>query len=274
MKIIDLSCAYVDCILGGDDLSTYEKSYPALFDHYFKYWANRTLFKASLNGEDVFRRRDLVTAGLGRLAVPFEKAGFGLADLTVVLFVGQDTSNGHAFKDNDGFIVWLPVETYTTPLLVDVFVAHEIIHALHYGATPRFYFENAMEKNSISRQLITEGVATHVTAELLGVDEATALWADHLAQSQLADWMRQCQDHRAELARFLIENYNSTDPKIEVFVIADADDIFRHRAGYFVGAEVIRAIADESESTLPELLAKPRPEFEAAVLRKLEEMAA
>lgn len=274
MKILDLCQAYADCILGGNDLSAYENSYPALFDHYFHYWAKRDAVAASLSREEALRRRDMVAAGLGRLEIRFAQAGFDLADLTVVLFVGRNTSNGHAFKDQNRFIVWLPVETYTTPLLVDVFVTHEIIHALHYAAEPRFYFENRKERHSVSRQLITEGVATWLTAAILEVDAATALWADHLDPMRRGDWMRQCQNRRAELARFVIDNYYSDDPGIELFVIADTDDIFRFRAGYFIGYEVIRAVANQLESTPHALLSQPRPEFEDAVLRTLHEMAA
>ncbi|MDD4051387.1 MAG: DUF2268 domain-containing putative Zn-dependent protease [candidate division Zixibacteria bacterium] len=273
MKIIDLSDDYVECILGRQDLSAYENSCPALFNHYFKYWAKRAFFRASLNREEVLYKRDLVTAGLDRIEIRFAQAGFDIADLTVVLFVGTHTSNGHAFKDHDEFIVWLPVETYTTPLLVDVFVAHEIIHALHYAAEQRFYFEDAVEKQSVCRQLITEGVATYLTAVVLGVDEATALWADHLDQPRLADWMQQCQDRRADLARFLVEHYHSSDPEIGIFVVDDPDNIFHFRAGYYIGLEVVKSILDEHNLTPPRLLSLPRSTFGDAVLRKLQEMA-
>jgi len=272
MKTIDLTNDYLECVLGHDDLSAYENSYPALFDHYFTFWATRDSFQAAPNRGEVRCRRDLVIAGLDRLAARFENAGFDIADLTIVLFVGTHRSNGHAFKDHDEFIVWLPVETYTTPLLVDVFAAHEIIHGLHYAAEPRFYFQNADEKQFVSRQLITEGVATYVTAAVLGVDGPTALWADHLDPSTLADWMRRCRNRRAELARFLIEQYHSSDPEIVIFVMDDPGDIFRFRAGYFIGMEMIKSVVDEYELTLSRLLSLPRPNFEEAVLRKLHDL--
>ena len=273
MKVIDITDKYKEYILRGHDSAAYENSYPALFEHYCHYWGKRAPFTAIISGAEVDRNRNLLTGGLSRIEARFARAGFEMAKRPVALFVGQDVSNGHAFEDDGTFVVWLPVETYTSPIKVVVFVTHEIVHAFHYQAVPEFYFHTRSEQHRLSRRLITEGMATYATAAVLGIDDEAALWADYLNEHRRREWMAQCRNNRVRLARFMIDRFNDNDPKNDIFRAADAGDIFRFRAGYYVGLEVMRAVVAEHGLTMMQVLSLHRRHLEEFVLSKLREMA-
>ena len=273
MRIIDITDKYQEYILRGNDSAAYEESYPALFEHYCHYWGKRVPFTAPISEAEMVRNRALLNAGLGRIEACFARAWFDIAEMPVALFVGQDVSNGHAFEDHGEFVVWLPIETYTSHEKVDVFVTHEIIHALHYQAAPEFYFRTRSELYCLSRRLITEGIATFLTAAVLGIDDEAALWADYLDDHHRREWMAQCRNNRVGLARFMIDRFNDSDPETDIFRTADAGDIFRFRGGYYVGLEVIRAVAAEHGLTMKQLLSLRRPHLEELALNKLREMA-
>lgn len=114
MKIIDLTEGYKKHILKEKTLSAYEAVFPALFKHYFKYWADRKLFRPTLNNMQVDKRKKLIISSLKFVEQKFKKAGFDVAKLKIILFVGQNTTNGHVFLDKGEFVVWLPVEAYKT----------------------------------------------------------------------------------------------------------------------------------------------------------------
>jgi len=44
MNIINLTNDYIKSILEDNDLRAYEKTYPALFQHYFQYWGDKKNF--------------------------------------------------------------------------------------------------------------------------------------------------------------------------------------------------------------------------------------
>lgn len=156
------------------------------------------------------------------------------------LFVGQNCSNGHAFKENGRFNVWLPVEAYESKEDIDTFVIHEIVHAFHYSANPKFYFKTKEEKMNVGRQLITEGIATYLTSKILKVSDKKALWADLLDQKELRDWFSACEDKRRELFDHVLNNFSLSKEDIQIFWANDPSDIYKYRAGYFVGLEVIK----------------------------------
>lgn len=170
MQIIDLTDKYCKYILKENSLKKYRLSYPVLFRHYFKYWANQKYWNKTLKTpKDVEKNKRLILSRLPYIIKRLSKHSLSVADIAVVLFVGQNTSNGHSFCEKGKWFVWIPIEAYTTKLQVDVFVTHEIIHAIHYSKQKEFYFSNIKEKSQLSRELITEGLATWVTKKVLNI---------------------------------------------------------------------------------------------------------
>jgi len=270
MNIIDLTDSYIKHILRNNDLSAYERSYPALFGHYFKYWARRKFFSKTLTKTEVKRRLDLIKPRLKIIEKNICSLGFDTSHLDILLFVGQNTSNGHAFKDRKRFIAWIPIETYETLLRVDVFITHEIVHALHYTQSPDFYFHTFSEKRSTSRQLITEGLATYLTMDIMNVNDGIALWADYLSKRELKIWLQKCQQKERELNKFVLKNFSLSNPKTTLFEVDDPNNIYEDRAGYFLGLSIINQIVKVKKLNAKELLSMPRKKIEEMVLEQLE----
>lgn len=272
MEIVDLTDYYIKHVVKNNDLAAYEKSYPALFRHYFRYWGRRKSFRRTLSESEVVERASWMKNRLKKIESKFQLAGFDLSSLRVALFVGQCTSNGHACKDGN-WVVWLPLETYDTPLKADVFITHEIAHALHYDRTPDFYFSNVTEKRSLSRQLITEGLATYLTIHILGCSKLKALWADYLPQKQTQFWFAECKRRELELYRVIVRRYHETNTTTQLFVAYDATDVFKFRAGYYAGLKLIEGLVREESLTHGELLELPRAKFEKLVYRQLQTLS-
>jgi uncharacterized protein YjaZ len=262
MNIINLTDDYIKHIVEENDLNAYESSYPALFRHYFRYWAKRERFSKTLTKIEVKKRCQLVLSELKKIERKMVSAGFDTEALDIVLFVGQNTSNGHAFKDGRKFVVWIPLETYKTKLRCQIFILHEIIHWLHYSQSPDFYFQNATQKLSTARQLITEGIATYLTQRILKVDEGTVLWADYLSKRDLKKWLQECQNREKELCQFILKQFSSASPKIELFYANDPNDIYKYRAGYFVGWKLIEQMIKKKGFSDSELLKISRKRLE------------
>jgi len=269
MNVIDLTPEYIKHILNAGDLASYERSYPALFRHYFKYAAKRKNFSKTLTISEVKKRLSLILPRLSRIEKKFDKFGCDISSLKMVLFVGQRTSNGHAFKDKEEFVVWIPIETYTTPSLVDVFIPHEIIHALHYSQSPDFYFNNKGKQRMVSRQLITEGIATYFTKLIMKFSQSEALWADYLSKEKIKSWLSECRKKEKELYKFVLKNFYSSNSKISIFYAKNPKNIYEFRAGYYVGFKLVDRIVKNHKLEPKKLLVIPREEFEDLILEKL-----
>lgn len=272
MNIIDKTGEYIVHILRDNNPGAYENSYPALFKHYYKFWAKRGRSFVTLSEKEVAERSSLILSELPDIEAKFTAFGLDIADLDFVLFVGQDTSNGHAFKDNEKMVVWIPIESYISSSLVRVFITHEIIHALHYVKSPDYYSENSEDMRRMSRELITEGLATYLTAKILNVDDLTALWADYLPADKTKSWLDECERRKTELYGYILDNYDRSGPDIKLFQAADPDDILKFRAGYYAGMKIVERIERDMGIEPVELLDIARDEFEKAVYRLLENM--
>ncbi len=226
----------------------------------------------SLTEKEVATRSSFILNELPDIEKKFTASGLNISNLDIVLFVGQDTSNGHAFKDDGKMVVWIPIESYVTSILARVFITHEIIHALHYIKSPDYYTENHEDLRRMSRELLTEGLATYLTAKILNIDNLTALWADYLPDDQAKAWLDECERRETELFKYIFDNYDQNAPNIRLFQAADPDDILKFRSGYYAGMQIVERIGRDMGIRPVELLDIPRDEFERAAYRLLENL--
>ncbi len=271
MHIIDLTPDYLAAMTNRRSFKEYEALFPELFDHYFQFWCPRTHAFAELTNDEIDRRVNRVRNVLLQIESRFCNIGLDLTQMQIVLFVGGNTSNGHAFMRANQPIVWLPVETYATDHRALIFIAHEIIHGLHYAAAPEFMFSDVESKNDIGRQLITEGLATYLTTTILNVAELHALWADYLSESEASRWLADCREQYPALAEWFLNHFHESILGCEIFQANGPTDIWRHRAGYYVGLDVVRAIAERRRCSASGLLEIPRGEFEEEVIEQLKQ---
>jgi uncharacterized protein YjaZ len=262
MVIKDITDSYIEHILKEDNLEEYEKEFPELFQYYFTFWAQRDYWHKELNKKQVSERKNLILSQLPIIEKKLIEHGFDTKSIRVILMVGQGTTNGHAFKYQNEFAIFLPIEEYETIEQVDIFVTHEILHALHYSAQPDFYFKTQEEKDSVFRQLATEGLATYLAKEVLGISNGKALWADYLSDDELSKWIKSCENEKQNLfkeTRALIKE-KSTKP--DLFYANDANDIRKYRAGYFIGLEIAKEIARKNNFSVHDLLQIEKGRFE------------
>lgn len=256
MKITDITDEYIKKFLGENDLKGYEESYPALFEHYFLFWGNRDSFSKTLEQSEITERLKLIKKCIPKIEVNFKKQNLDVHNIGMILFVGQGCTNGHAFYDGENFIVWVPIESYSTEIQVLVFLAHEIVHALHYTKVPSYYFYTKEEKNNSMRQLVTEGLATYASHKIMGVSKEDALWADFLPKEKLHKWMRACEENKKEIARRILSKDLSDSRNL--FEGNDKNDIYNFRAGYYLGYILIESIVTENNYSLPQLIKLPK----------------
>ncbi len=250
----------------------YFAMYPELFQHYYQYWADPGDI-VLLTDCTVKEKVSLIKSRLPFIENTFTSNDF--ADkIYVVLFVGANTTNGHAFwdKNRQTFVVWLPVEAYTTTLQVDVFVTHEIIHALHYNKRPDFYFQDKRTKYLTGRQIVTEGIATWGTQFIMGYDDVTALWADYASPSFTERWYKQCCVRLPIMAQRILEEWNDSHEENAWFSLWDENDVTRYRGGYYVGLEAIKKICEEQDINFHLLLSLEKHKMETLVLKVLRQM--
>ena len=261
MRVRDITNGYVENVLEHNEIEAYFRVFPELFEHYFTYWANKKSFHETLNVEQVAERVRLITSRLPIIESALSERGFNTADTEIVLFVGQDTTNGHAFEHNGKYMVWLPIETYDDSVNVNVFVTHEIIHALHYAASRGYYFHTKEAKETTLRQLITEGIATYVSREVLNISTETALWGSYLSGIEASNWVTRCEEEVDALwseVRTQIEGGKNAGT---LFMANNPDDVRTYRAGYWLGLLIIETYQKEKDVSLRELLQVPKSEF-------------
>ena len=126
----------------------------------------------------------------------------------------------------------------------------------------------------VSRQLITEGVATYLTMKILDVGEGDALWADYLSPEDKEIWLNQCFLEREALNRLTLDNFYGNDSRVEYFYARHPDDIYRFRAGYYIGLKLIEELAADADIALSEILGMRRATMEKLVYEILKDYSA
>jgi hypothetical protein len=272
MKIVDLTPDYLKSLAGKASFEEYRSTYAAFFDHYRKFWGGNDNFVPTLTIEEVKTRRDLMLRHLVASNTRLRECGFSTGDMSVVLFVGNRSADGHAFLDTDGAVAWFTIECFDSELEAKIFTMHELIHALHYAAQPEYAFQTVEHQRNIARQLIAEGIATYLTKRLWNETDGAVLWADKLPDAQLQAWMTDCRNAENTLFQFVAANFESSDLSINLFFSANPEDIYSYRAGYYVGLKLIGSIASANNFSDSDLLHIPLHEMKRLVWNELQSL--
>ncbi len=114
MKLLDLTELYCRTVATDGNWRSYEEHSPALFEHYFRFWAKRSFPDVKIPVDVLKTRSELVKRRLPMIIRRFNKKGLDIGKFRFVLFVGKNCTNGHAFRDAVGWVVWIPVESYAS----------------------------------------------------------------------------------------------------------------------------------------------------------------
>ncbi|MBI2251988.1 MAG: hypothetical protein HYU63_04475 [Armatimonadetes bacterium] len=262
MTVIDLTDFYIKHILEENNLEAYENSLPELFQHYFKFWASREIWHKELDRGEVIKRKNLVLSRLPCIEEKLKQCDFDAGTFQIILWVGQGTTNGHAFKYKNNFAIFLPLEGYTTEKQADIFITHEIMHAFHYRASPKFYFRTEEEQTLFLPQLITEGLATYLTKKIWKINDGEALWADYISDDARKKWLEKCKNENAELLKEVKNLMAAKNCQTDLFSGVDPSNIRKSRAGYFIGLKLVEAAAARRNISNLDLLKLKQAEFE------------
>lgn len=268
MKIIDLTSNYIHHVCEQNDFDSYEKTCPELFEHYYKFWSQRkhtNIFDKS----DIQSSHKMILSLIPKIENKFLSHNIDIHNLTLIIFVGMGNTNGHAFKYQNQFVVWIPVETYKNKIDSEVFITHEIAHALHYTNSNTFYFFNQNEQKQIGRQLITEGLATYFSKIILNITDEKALWGNYLETSRLETWMISCEKQFEAIKTIVKNNFYSANNQLGLFYANDEKDILNFRAGYFAGLKLVEQIVEINRLTPIDLLQMSKNRFEKFILSLL-----
>ncbi len=274
MEILDLTPDYVKFLSGEIRFEGYRSTHLLFFEHYFTFWGNEGEFIPTLALAGVKSRQERMFRELAAADMLLREQGFSTEDMQVILLVGNHSANGHALLDGGSPVAWFAIECFESELEAKIFTMHELIHALHYAARPEFAFENTEQKQNLSRQLITEGIATYLTKRLWNVTDETALWANKLPAEQRDSWMAACKHSEKELFKFAAARFESSDPSIELFYSANPDDIYSYRAGYYIGLKLIESIASKNDFSYRNLLSVPMDEMKRLIWNELQSLCA
>lgn len=161
--------------------------------------------------------------------------------LDCVLLVGLEQANGWADEFRGRFALFLAVERLGEPEHDELLVRHEVAHVVH----DRLARIRDWPERGVAHALLTEGLATQVTAELdprRPDDEHLWMGATHRR------WLADCRRRWPEILHRIAADVDATDLDRYAawFLMRDSDhrgDLPR-RCGYLVGLELVRLLRE------------------------------
>lgn len=268
IEVTDTFEAYYRFISGEILPSEYIDSDNIFFEHYFRFWSSVNSSIEKMSAEEFDLKMSLAASSIKNAEERLISAGINCVS-SILLTAACGTANGHAMKYGGGFTAWAAIECFGSKLQFDVFITHEIIHALNYRKAPELYFTDHNEKNNMLRQIITEGIASYVTMKLLDLDRATALWADYLNHEELSDWMNKCRNAEDELLSTVRSCIKDEDKQSgDLFSFTNSGNIMLNRGGYYAGLMVTEMAADFSGLSPADIISLNKADF-TEIMRRI-----
>jgi len=152
--------------------------------------------------------------------------------------------DGHAFLHEGRGVAFYLIKRSRSMLYHRVFALHEVLHAIHYSSQPEFAFDTREWKSNTGRQFISEGIATALTAKLLGCNLDDSLWADALPRDERDEWMDTCRNSRRLLCDLVRDSFDSSAPA-GLFEFVPKQSPLKNRGGYWLGAMFVQDLIQE-----------------------------
>lgn len=188
MEIVSLIPAYLDVIGGRMQVDCYRNINLPLFSHYETYWGGDVHQITTLTETEVKEREQRIVSKVYQFEKMLADEDIFMDRIKVVIFVGNNVSNGHAFFENDRVTVWLPLEAYESQEQVEVFVPHELLHGLQYLHTSELAVKLGEGHPSVLTKFVVEGVATFFTMRFYHLSKKDVLWANYISDEDFSKW--------------------------------------------------------------------------------------
>src|SRR5438552_19160245 len=113
MKIIDLTGSYLT-FLASNNSEQYINSHPFLFSHYFQYWANQNGHFKRITKEKILQNKQFILNSINKIIPLLKDYDIDISCINIILFVGQETANGHALIYRGKGTAWISAEYYNS----------------------------------------------------------------------------------------------------------------------------------------------------------------
>lgn len=183
-----------------------------------------------------------------------------------ILFVGDMVTDGHGISVNQNWYLFIDLNTVVTQKRhksdMKWFLAHELVHAIHYSLNPEFF------KGGLLKFMMAEGIATFVSMKICAIPENQALWGGFLADSQILQWRQNAEKNRPivakKLEKFISDGNPDPDLDNQLFNVMTMENLEQKRTGYLYGFEIVSKLA--AQKTLMQLLKTPYNEMHSQVM--------
>lgn len=82
-------------------------------------------------------------------------------------------------------------------------------------------------------------------------------------------WIAQCQQRKKEIFRYLLDNFDVNDQRIELFSGVNYQDVLHPRGGYWAGFQLIKKIAELKKYSVVDLLKLSKNSFKKRIKDQL-----
>ncbi len=168
----------------------------------------------------------------------------------IVLFIGDGTIDGHGLLVNDetyGFFelttLMMTVEIYN----IEVFLAHELVHPIHYNINNSFAPNEwlGLEEHYFKRML-NEGISTYFSSRLMGIPIREAYWFGFLGDEALDAWLANCEGLKLDIANRLTFSIKSgkldKELQLQLFSIVGFENLTEYRLAYYYGTKIVEEL--------------------------------
>jgi len=179
----------------------------------------------------------------------------GKINIGLIIFIGDGKIDGNSIILNNLTYVFIDLNSiisrFDQNYDLDAFLAHELIHAVHYEINKEFYPENYnLIEDKYLKRLIGEGVATHISIFLFSIPEKLGYWLGFLGNDEISEWICNCESMKKDMGinlKELVSNKKfDKDIYDELFCVIKSKKFTSSRIGYYYGCEIIKKICDEN----------------------------
>lgn len=176
---------------------------------------------------------------------------FNIDDIPeTVLFIGDGSIDGHGVVIENQAYGLFEISTLVDSIKLynaDVFLAHELIHPIHYQLNSGFF---AGKWNSIEeyyfKRLISEGIATYFSKDIVSTRVEEGYWFGFLKDQELQEWINYCEENKSIISSKLAKSLNKEELDLDLyrqlFSIVGYENLTKFRLAYYYGTCIIEKI--------------------------------
>lgn len=174
-------------------------------------------------------------------------------DIGLILYIGDNNVEGHGILiENQGFVYVNLAVMLKNIKDIDLgsFMAHEIMHAVHYTLNNEFYPGNyKTPKDTYMKLLFEEGMATYTSMRLFNLLAYKSYWLGSLSSDEVEQWIYNCENCKLSYGEEIEKEFKSPHLNKELystlFTVKNDKDIKASRIAYYYGAKIVSMLNDK-----------------------------